>query len=91
MNLAEKRLLIYPVHQKADSHWCLAVADVPAKQLTCFDSLEKENSDCSCLVLLKNYLFKLNGQCYSIAEKKVFQGSQILTTVVFSLARMLDS
>ena len=70
VNLAEKRLLIFPVYQKADSHWCLAVADVPAKQLTCFDSLEKENSDCSCLVLLKNYLFKLNGQCYSIAEEK---------------------
>ena len=62
VDFVNKWLLIFLVHQEAISHWCLAVADVPTKQITCFDSLEKDNYDC--LMVLKNFLFKLNGHCH---------------------------
>ena len=58
--------MIFPVHQEDISHWCLVVADVSAKQITCFDSIEKENSHC--VMNLKQYLFKLNGEWYSITD-----------------------
>jgi len=68
VDFINKQLLIFPVHQKAISHWGLVVADVSAKQITCFHSAEKENLDC--LTVLKQHLFKLSGKCYSITEEK---------------------
>ena len=61
-----KRLLIFPIHQHA--HWCLAVANVAKKQLTIYDSLHGENSNC--LQVLGNYLDQLKGGQFSRCEDK---------------------
>ena len=68
VDLITKRLLIFPVHQVDISHWCLVVADVPNKHIAYFDSIDKENSHY--LVILQQYLFKLNGEHYSLHQEE---------------------
>ena len=67
VNLLDKRLLIFPIHQKELAHWCLVVADVAAKQLICFDSLGKSNHDC--LKILAEYLEVQSGQLFSCKQE----------------------
>ena len=49
-----KRLLMFPIHLDADSHWCLAAANVVDKQIVYFDSLQNDNF--TCLKSLQTYL-----------------------------------
>ena len=49
-----KRLLMFPIHLDADSHWCLAATNVVDKQIVYFDSLKNDNF--TCLKSLHTYL-----------------------------------
>ena len=62
VDLFNRRMLLFPVHQEERAHWCLVVANIPNKEIISFDSLNKDNS--VCLQVLKNYLQELNGQLH---------------------------
>ena len=51
-----KRLLMFPIHLDASSHWCLAAANVVDKQISYFDSLQNDNF--ACLRNLETYLIQ---------------------------------
>ena len=68
VDFLSKRLLVFPVHLEECAHWCLAVADVANRQLIYFDSLKKENPNCS--RVLRSYLQELSGHCYSGVQAK---------------------
>jgi len=68
VNLVNKRLLMFPIHQKELAHWCLVIADVAAKQLICFDSLGNDNNDC--LNVLAEYLEVQSGQHFSSKQER---------------------
>jgi len=67
-DLFGRRLLLFPVHLKELSHWCLVVANVANRQLSCLDSLGKKNH--TCLKTLKLYLDKTSGHSYLIKEEE---------------------
>ena len=51
-----KRLLMFPIHLDASSHWCLAAANIVDKQISYFDSLQNDNF--ACLRNLETYLIQ---------------------------------
>ena len=67
-DLFGNRLLLFPVHLEELSHWCLVVANVSNRQLSCLDSLGKKYQ--TCLNTFKHYLDKISGHSYLIKEEK---------------------
>ena len=67
-DLSGKRLLLFPVHLKELSHWCLVVANVPNRQLSCLDFLGKQNH--TCLKAVKQFLDQASGHSYFIKEEE---------------------
>jgi len=68
-DLFGNRLLLFPVHLEELSHWCLVVANVSKRQLSCLDSLGKKYQ--TCLKTLKRYLDRTSDLSYLIKEKSV--------------------
>jgi len=66
-DLFGKRLLLFPVHLKELSHWCLVVANVPNGQLSCLDSLGNKNH--TCLKAVNQFLDNRSGHSYVIKEE----------------------
>ena len=67
-DLFGKRLLLFLVHLKELSHWCLVVANVPNRQLSCLDSLGNKNH--TCLKAVNHFLSNRSGHSYVIKEEE---------------------
>ena len=75
------------MYQAEYAHWCLVVANVANKQLTFYDSLNGENSNC--LQVLGCYLDRLNGGQFSRSQNKNIPMQKTRMIVEYSHACML--